>query len=229
MEVTLHPPPSDNPSELSFNQAEFDIQRRFATPFVVAPLNDGDALNDALIPTILARSKTAPSVSLSNRGGWQSADDFQDWSGPAGASLLAAAVRLASTLTAVDTPDGLILKSPEWRVSAWANINRNGHANDPHHHPAAFWSGVYWVDVGEDADGAAQGGQFEMQDPRGVLPSFYAPRLRYAIPGFLSAGGQDFFEPKAGVMALFPAWLVHAVRPYTGAHNRISVAFNLSV
>jgi len=68
-----------------------------------------------------------------------------------------------------------------------------------------------------------------MHDPRGVLPAFYAPGLRYALAGCLSAGGQDFFTPRAGVLALFPSWLVHAVRPYTGAGERISIAFNLSV
>jgi hypothetical protein len=30
-------------------------------------------------------------------------------------------------------------------------------------------------------------------------------------------------------MVLFPAWLVHAVRPYSGPGKRISIAFNLSV
>ena len=85
------------------------------------------------------------------------------------------------------------------------------------------------MNTGEAADGAPLGGEFEMQDPRGVLPAFYAPRLKYWIPGCLSAGGQDFFEPRTGTLALFPAWLVHAVRPYGGAGQRISIAFNLSV
>ncbi|MEZ5648896.1 MAG: putative 2OG-Fe(II) oxygenase [Alphaproteobacteria bacterium] len=36
-------------------------------------------------------------------------------------------------------------------------------------------------------------------------------------------------SPHAGMMVLFPSWLVHAVRPYRGTHTRISIAFNLSL
>ncbi len=79
------------------------------------------------------------------------------------------------------------------------------------------------------ADPEAQGGQFEAHDPRGVMPTLYAPQLRVGLPGYLAAGGADFVIPKAGVMALFPAWLQHSVRPHTSTQPRISVAFNLCV
>jgi len=215
--------------DLSFNARTFDLQSRFATPFIVAPLNDPDALNAELKRIILDRAAAFPGVARSNHGGWQSDADFADWSGAAGEALLKVARGLADTFTAVETDGGPRLGGPVWKVNAWANLNGAGHGNHAHHHPAAFWSGVYWVDAGDSPDGAPHGGEFEMHDPRGVLPAFYAPRLRYWIPGCLSAGGQDFFEPRSGVMALFPAWLVHAVRPYSGPRQRISIAFNLSV
>jgi len=219
-----------DPFDLSFSKDQFETQFRFATPFVIAPLNDPEALNEALKTTIIAHAVSNPSAQVSNHGGWQSETDFADWSGPAGKALLDIARKLADGLTAVQTPEGLVAGAPAWKVNAWANVNRDGHGNHPHHHPAAFWSGVYWVDVGgAEDDGEPHGGEFEMHDPRGVLPAFYAPRLRYALTGCLSAGGQDFFTPRAGVLALFPSWLVHGVRPYTGGGERISIAFNLSV
>lgn len=68
-----------------------------------------------------------------------------------------------------------------------------------------------------------------MTDPRGILPSFYAPNVKYAVPGCLSAGWTDFFTPKSGTLVLMPSWLVHSVRRYRGGGTRISIAFNLSV
>jgi len=206
-----------------------EIQRRFATPLLVMAVSNASALNDELRGVILGRAAVDPGVQRSNNGGWQSDGDFADWSGAAGEALLATAQAAANSATAVQTDEGLLYGAPEWKVNAWANINRAGHGNRAHHHPAAFWSGVYWVDAGGGEDGSARGGEFEMHDPRGILPAFYAPRLRYAVEGCLSAGGQDFFMPSSGVMVLFPAWLVHAVRPYAGDGVRISVAFNLSV
>ena len=219
----------DADASLSFSAEAFEIQRLFATPFLVAPVNEYEALNEALTRTILRRSAVSPGVVRSNAGGWQSSDDFQDWGGAEGAALLEAGRRRADSVTAVDTDKGLAGGGPAWKINAWANLNLNGHANHAHHHPAAFWSGVYWVDAGDDPDIDQCGGEFEMHDPRGILPAFYAPQLRYAIPGCLSAGQADFFFPRTGVMVLFPSWLVHAVRPYVGGRRRISIAFNLSV
>lgn len=214
--------------DIGFSREDTEVKRLFPTPFVVAPVVDYEALNAQLARIILERVKGHASVQRSNAGGWQSDIDFPDWAGPPGEALLIAARRLADAFTAVDGEDGLEMGGPEWKVNAWANVNGPGDANRAHHHPAAFWSGVYWVDAGQ-VDGADCGGQFEIQDPRGVLPAFYAPRVRYAVAGCLSAGGEDFFVPRTGVMVLFPAWMVHAVRAYSGPRRRISVAFNLSI
>ena len=214
---------------LSFSQSGFEIQPRFPTPFLVAPVNEAAELKPHLSKTILAHAARMSGVARSNAGGWQSDADFADWGGPAAEVLLTAACHLATLFTAVETDGGLLEGAPAWRVNAWANINGPGDANRPHHHPAAFWSGVYWVDDGAGDEDIDVGGEFEMQDPRGILPAFYAPRLRYAVPGGLTAGREDFFTPRAGVLVMFPSWLVHAVRPYVGTRTRISIAFNLSV
>ena len=66
-------------------------------------------------------------------------------------------------------------------------------------------------------------------DPRGPLPAMAAPHLGYAIPGGLSSGATERIRPKSGRMVLFPAWVMHQVRPYHGTAERISIAFNLTV
>ncbi len=54
-----------------------------------------------------------------------------------------------------------------------------------------------------------------------------APQLR--ISGSLSAGATERVRPQSGRMVIFPAWLMHQVRPYRGTGVRISIAFNLTV
>jgi hypothetical protein len=78
-------------------------------------------------------------------------------------------------------------------------------------------------------DDHALGGEFEMQDPRGVAPAMYAPLLGFAVPGGQSAGASELIHPKSGQLVLFPSWLLHAVRPYRGERERISVAFNFGL
>ncbi len=216
--------PAPDQADLGFRRAEFEIRNTFATPVVLAPLDEAAALNAELLPVILARAEASPGVTRSNLGGWQSTDDFATWSGPAGARLVKAAVALANSMTALQGEAELARVAVDWRINAWANLNRDGHGNAAHHHPGCFWSCVYWVQAGAPGEG----GEFEIQDPRGILPGFLAPNLRYALPGCLSAGGSDFIIPVAGTLLLFPSWLVHAVRPFRGRQPRVSVAINLA-
>ena len=57
----------------------------------------------------------------------------------------------------------------------------------------------------------------------------YAPQLAFNVPGGLSVGANEVVRPKTGLMVMFPAWLLHQVRPYKGGAERISIAFNLSL
>ncbi|HEY8610853.1 MAG TPA: TIGR02466 family protein [Roseomonas sp.] len=227
------PPPDSMPVEpLSFSAQGFRLRHLFPTPLLMAPVNDAPRLNSQLRSAILARAGLSEGVQRSNDGGWQSRDDFWSWSGPAGGALLEGATQLVNQVTGLKTADGDARPGlPNWRSNAWANVNAGGDGNHPHHHPGAFWSGVYWVDAGDSVaeDGGPAGGEFEIHDPRGILPGFFAPQLRMAIPGCLSAGLTDYITPQTGMMIIFPAWLVHAVRRYRGWRPRISVAFNFSV
>jgi len=209
----------------ALDQQLFEVRSLFPTPFIYAPLMDPGALNAALRQIITDRAASELGVNVSNAGGWQSADDFAEWSGEPGRLLLDLARRLGDSVTGVMVDRQLHLGSAAWKINAWANVNQAGHANRRHHHPGAYWSGVYWVSHDPDDTG----GLFEAYDPRGVAPTLYAPHLRHALPGCLSAGSTDYITPRAGVIALFPAWLQHAVLPHASEDPRISVAFNLCI
>jgi uncharacterized protein (TIGR02466 family) len=203
-----------------------EIRSYFATPVVVAMLPDAEALNVELERIILERERQEAGVQHSNLGGWQSSWDFEAWGGAAAKRLLDAARDLAARMTSDRAGRPVRIA---WKTNAWANVNRKGHGNEFHTHPGAYWSGTYYVDDGGIGADHALGGEFEMQDPRGVAPAMYAPHLGFAVPGGQSAGASELIFPGSGQLVLFPSWLQHAVRPYQGDRMRISIAFNFSV
>ncbi|GAB5467658.1 MAG: hypothetical protein Kilf2KO_06880 [Rhodospirillales bacterium] len=214
------------------NDLKVQVSGLFPTPVAAVTLPDAAARNATLRALILERRARTPSVSASNLGGWQSDWEMASWGGPHCAAVLEAAKAVADSLTR--RRDGQPAEIA-WRCNAWANVNGPGDANEFHCHPGAFWSGAYYVDDGlaSDATGSAAGpeasGAFEMMDPRGPGPALYAPHLAYALPHGLSAGSNETLQPRSGLLLLFPAWLLHQVRPYRGQQLRISLAFNLSI
>jgi uncharacterized protein (TIGR02466 family) len=204
------------------------ITRLFSTPLASLEYPEFEALNRELRAIIAKRAAAVTSVVHSNDGGWQSDDDFAEWSGAAGARLMTFAKAFANQVSAINSPEhGLIEPDLQWNLSAWANINHCGHANALHGHPGAYWSGVYWVDDGTEQNGQPVGGELEFLDPRGMVPSMLEPTLRMRIEGCLDAGYSSRFTPRTGTFLMFPSWLMHAVRRYEGTRSRISIAFNL--
>jgi uncharacterized protein (TIGR02466 family) len=204
----------------------------FATPLVTFDVPEPDDLNAELRQLIEQREKTHPSTQHSNLGGWQSSWDMDRWGGAAAIRLLAFGRNLANRMTT--DSEGEKGKGPypgyfarTWIANMWANVNRSGHGNEFHSHPGAYWSGVYYVDDGGIGADPSLGGEIEFMDPRGPVPLMNAPHLR--MSGGPSAGGTMRLRPTSGRMVIFPAWLLHQVRPYHGGRERISVAFNLTV
>ncbi len=202
------------------------VQNMFPTPVVITILPNRRALNLELSKSILAREQTQESCTYSNLGGWQSSWDITEWGGAAAQKVIEAGISVANRLTT--DRQGIPVKV-DWKVNAWANVNRKGHGNEFHTHPGAYWSCIYYVDDGGVPEQANIGGELEIQDPRGVAPAMYAPKLAFGTPGGLTAGSSELLLPRAGMLIAFPSWLPHAVRPYRGERLRISVAFNLSV
>ena len=203
-----------------------EVTPLFATPAVRFFMPEAATINPTLKQTILAREQSHPSTQHSNQGGYQSSWDMEQWGGEGLQRVLTHARNLADRLTS--DRSGKPAKVP-WKINCWANINRSGHGNEFHAHAGSFWSGTYYVDDGGIGADPSLGGELEFLDPRGIGPAMYAPNLAFAVPGGLSVGASETIPPLAGALVLFPAWLYHQVRPYTGSATRISIAFNLSV
>jgi uncharacterized protein (TIGR02466 family) len=203
-----------------------EVAPLFATPVAVVEVPDAAALNAELRRAILAQEKASPGTQHSNLGGWQSSWDMDRWGGAAAARLLDVARGVINGLTCDRQGRAVTIA---WKANIWANVNRAGHGNEFHFHPGSFWSGVYYVEDGGIGADPSLGGELEFMDPRGAAPAMYAPNLAWNVPGGRSMGACETIPPRAGRMVLFPAWMLHAVRPYRGSAERISVAFNLSV
>lgn len=107
--------------------------------------------------------------------------------------------------------------------SMWVNVNPRYSYNRHHTHPHALWSGVYYVQTPDNC------GLLYFTDPRPqaqVLTPYYDPEKRR-----MDSWNEIHYQPRAGRVIVFPAWLEHAVQPnlteeHGDAADRISVSFN---
>jgi uncharacterized protein (TIGR02466 family) len=206
--------------------AQLTLINVFPTPLVIATLPEAEAVNLELRRIILAREAQGESVQRSNQGGWQSTWDLHQWGG----APLKRVLEFVKSVVDEVTVDRAGKHHPiSWRVNCWANVNRQGHGNQFHTHPGALWSATYYVDDGGIGADPSLGGEFEIQDPRGVAPVMYAPYLTFPGPDGAALGEAQRLTPRSGMCVVFPSWLQHGVRPYRGTRERISIAINFSL
>lgn len=197
------------------------VMSTFATPVMMRTQLDPTKVNQALKTMLLEREKTEAGVNVSNVGGWHSRHDLLNWGGDEIAELtswMKEAVLDMTVSNEVEAKDRIEIT----KLRAWANISRRGNFNNTHNHPNCDWSGVYYVAAGEPDPEVPDNGTIEFLDPRG------------GAVGMRSTPGQGFgnkmrITPHDGLMILFPSWLWHAVAPYAGPGERISIAFNASI
>ena len=213
------------------DEMEISVRPIFATPLLVFSIPNHERINKELREAILKREASSLPEPDHEVVGWSSPHDMSmmQWAGKAMEELLGPVIEVATQATEFSerAPD-LTGSHPRWQVvETWANVQRKGGTNSVHPHPGTFWSGVYYVDVGDIGTDEGTGGELLLFDPRGCLATMLAPFLRYAMAELHDAGKSIAFTPEAGKCVLFPGWLSHAVGLYRGDAPRISVAFNL--
>jgi uncharacterized protein (TIGR02466 family) len=180
---------------------------------------DADAMNVGLKALILADEVKRPSLGRSNVGGWHSPPDLLRCSHSAVDALTAwitwALKRMIrATAGSKSIEDSLSL-------SAWAAVCRSGAYHAPHSHPDSAWSGVYYVDSGEENPKWPLSGVLEFLDPRAGVEAVTAPGDPYGEPLRV--------RPESGQLVIFPSWLFHWVHPYQGDTPRIAISFNAAL
>lgn len=191
------------------------IESLFPTPLFSYVFKNVERLNAELRDIILERERTTTSARKSNVGGWQSDVDFLSWGEPAVTTLgnyLSSAVEAATKQLPLVAPKLQI----GFELVAWAAVNRKGNYNTSHVHPMSTWSGVYYVDAGDEPQNGF-GAALEFEHPVQAMVMNFFPGL---LPSTLCV------RPQAGLVVLFPSSLVHNVRVYQGERPRICVPFN---
>jgi uncharacterized protein (TIGR02466 family) len=191
------------------------IENLFPTPLFSYVFKDVESLNAELRDLILERERTTKSAKKSNIGGWQSDVDFLSWGGSAVATLgryMSSAVEAATRQLPLVAPQLQI----GFELVAWAAVSRKGNYNTSHVHPLSTWSGVYYIDPGDEPP-SGFGAALEFEHPIQSMVMNFFPGL---LPSTLCV------RPQAGLVVLFPSSLVHNVRIYDGERPRVCVPFN---
>ena len=190
------------------------IRSMFATPLCVHFLPIAQEANADLRPLILER----PAEGLS---------DFESWGGGHAGTLMRVVRELAESLTATRNGGRAAV---DWKITSRAQLLKAGEFREAAASPGAFWAGVYFVDDGyQKSDDPALGGDIELADPRGVLPSMVAPQLGFRVPNGLTAGQSESIRPQSGMILLYPAFMARGEKRMEGNGTRLTIAFELAL
>ena len=197
----------------------------FPTPIGNFHIPEAEPVNAQLRQLILDRERAeGKPVQKSNVGGWHSRSDLMNWPEPPVARLrewfVEAVNAMVNAAMEVGKTGGVQRSfGGSLQFVAWANVIRKGNYHRIHNHPGSSWSGVYYVDAGQEAPGQPLSGLLELLDPRPFTEMVFTPGEPF--------GQKAIIRPRAGSMVIFPGWLYHFVNPYQGEGERISIAFNV--
>ena len=182
----------------------------FPTPIYIADIKH-PTLNQELERDIVAWSKQDKGIVRTNVQGWHSTTDMHER--PEFKKLVDMLYACQKTIYEQEHLD-----SEPYLGNMWANINPPGGMNNPHVHPNALFSGVYYV------KSQPQSGRLKIYDPRpGIQTNM--PIRKPGNPG-KDLWREAILEPVVGRIIMFPAWLWHSVEENTSNDIRISVSFN---
>ena len=96
---------------------------------------------------------------------------------------------------------------------SWFHITRHGGYHGPHRHPNCAWGGLYYVDIGE---ATKENGSNTFYNPQEALCTDVASQSHTATS----------IEPRNGHLFIFPSYLLHDAKVYSGEKERIVISFN---
>ena len=158
------------------------------------------------------KEKFPESVSKSNKGGWQSKDNYYEDN------------ILSQIISGGLSHLGPCYKYPDFFIkSIWININKKNDFNCLHAHPECDLSGVLWINIPKGS------GNFEFVSPHSFTGSSiigsYDERFKSDTYNYHAYQ----LYPKEGSMLVFPSYLQHQVERNESDEDRISVSFNLAI
>jgi len=194
----------------------------FPTLLYIKDLPNAVELNHYLEKQVIKWSQQDKGVAKTNAGGWHSETDMNKKE-----EYNVLTQELFKMQEEIFTKERLSDKSVLGNM--WANINYPGNFNRPHIHPNALFSGVYYIKAPNGS------GNLMVYDPRPgihmIMPNRKGDkRTKNMIldhgPLPSELWREVHYEPIAGRIIMFPAWLWHEVKPNESNDTRISVSFN---
>jgi uncharacterized protein (TIGR02466 family) len=182
----------------------------FPTPIYIKDVGS-PAFNQKLEQDIIAWSNRDKGIQRTNVNGWHSTSNMADY--PEYKELVDILFQAQRHIYKQEHLD-----SEPFLGNMWANINPPGGYNRTHIHPNSLWSGVYYVKTPKNC------GHLKLEDPRSVALMTRPRQVPGEQPQRLWR--EVHYEPVAGRLIMFPAWLNHCVDPNQSNEIRISVSFN---
>lgn len=199
---------------------------------------DQHALNARLISDILTEQSEDPQGQVrSNMGGWHSADYQEKIHKDSFGRLSAIIEEKANHYCKLHGYKTGLISS-----NLWANINESGDFNLSHHHGASALTGVYYP-AGSIVDGSVQfnystgvylkpgtwdgehGGSIVLYDPAYSQKTKLVKDCDNPSPYTFDT---YYTYPIAGLLILFPSYIIHTVTPFKENMKRVSISFVLN-
>lgn len=209
-----------------------DIYTQFAVPMAFARHPDPAALNADLRALFLSREKEGarhanPNLyTARNQALFESNFDLFKWPEPCIAGIREFCYgELLRTIAELNGYAPEFMRNIRIGSDAWFHVTRDGGLFGLHNHPMASWSGVYCVSAGAPVpDGPDDNGALSFLNPFVMTTMFIDAGNASLRAPYTQASRNYQLEP--GQLVLFPSWLLHEVKPFHGAGERITIAFN---
>ena len=197
------------------------IRLLWPTPVLQKVYPGAEDLNPRLGAIIREHQKKDSGIGKSVVAGWHSREDVMAWPELEIGQLRDLIVDAVTAVMLPTTGKAADAFASTAKISAWANILRNGGYHRLHTHPGCMWSGVYYIETGKPDPNVPTSGRLELIDPRTAVEMLPIPETPYGQPVMI--------DPVAGMMVVFPSWLRHMVHPFIGKGSRVTIAWNLLI
>lgn len=194
--------------------SNIELYEYFVFPSLITEVfcEDFGSIRNDLIQWIKNYQSYTEGVHISNRGGWQSPDNFfEEESFLFYRKYIWDHIKIGTSRYNADfSLDNM-----------WINVNTKGNYNTSHTHPGAILSGVFWISTPENS------GNLMFESPNDHAQYRLFELLDSDIKDQFNIFPTYHFKPNEGRMVIFPPDIRHYVDPNESDEERISIAFNL--
>ena len=206
------------------------INHAFATPLFRAKLSGVEKMNSALEKLILSleddANRNSDSPQDMHHGVFESDFKFLSRAEPEVKELEELLFsNLGGFVKEINQLSDSELTKLKFNNHCWFHITRDGGYFQPHNHPNASWSVVYYVNPGdEQVEESRAAGHIVLTDPR-PQAACYLDAANNNMRRDVSFSAIRI-RPQPCEMLIFPSYLVHYVEPYSGKMPRITISSN---